>query len=58
MTRKLETVVEGLAFGESPRWRDGALYFSDVHANRVGRLFPDGRREFLATFDGPVSGIG
>ena len=58
MTRKLETVVEGLAFGESPRWRDGALYFSDVHANRVGRLFPDGRHEFLTTFDGPVSGIG
>jgi sugar lactone lactonase YvrE len=58
MARKLETVLENLAFGESPRWRDGALYFADIHANRVGRLWPNGRHEFLATFDGPVSGIG
>jgi sugar lactone lactonase YvrE len=58
MNRKLETVVEGLAFGESPRWRDGALYFSDVYANRVGRLLPDGRHECIASFEGPVSGIG
>ncbi|MGJ3701272.1 SMP-30/gluconolactonase/LRE family protein [Variovorax sp. AFSI2.2] len=58
MTRKLETILENLAFGESPRWHDGALYFSDIHANEVARLMPDGRRETIATFPGPVSGIG
>jgi sugar lactone lactonase YvrE len=33
----VRTVVDGLVFGEGPRWHDGALYFSDMHAHRVVR---------------------
>src|SRR5438034_8653461 len=32
-----ETVLSGLAFPEGPRWHDGALYFSDMHAGIVWR---------------------
>ena len=28
-------VMSGLAFGEGPRWRDGHLWVSDMHAGRV-----------------------
>lgn len=31
-------VAEGIAFGEGPRWHDGALYWSDMHGGRVSRL--------------------
>lgn len=33
----LETVLAGLAFPECLRWRDGALWFSDIAAGRVHR---------------------
>lgn len=51
------TVAEGLAFPEGPRWRDGALYFSDVHSHQVLRL-RDGRLEVLAHIPGKPSGLG
>jgi sugar lactone lactonase YvrE len=35
--RRPRTVVDGLVFGEGPRWHDGALVFSDMHARRVVR---------------------
>jgi len=28
-------VVDGLAFGEGPRWHEGRLWFSDMHGNEV-----------------------
>ena len=31
------TIITGLAFGEGPRWHDGALWFSDMHGHRVVR---------------------
>ncbi|MGA0602831.1 SMP-30/gluconolactonase/LRE family protein [Caulobacter sp. KR2-114] len=58
MDHTLQTLAEGLAFGEAPRWREGSLYFSDIHANRVMALRPDGACETIATFAGPVSGLG
>jgi len=33
-----DTVLDGLAFPECPRWHDGALYFSDMHAGVVWKL--------------------
>lgn len=36
-TGRVRTVVDGLVFGEGPRWHDGALVFSDMHARRVVR---------------------
>ena len=29
------TILDGLWFGEGPRWHDGALFFSDMHGHRV-----------------------
>ena len=58
MARQLETILSQLTFGESPRWRDGGLYLSDVHANRVLFLRSDGTCDIIASFDGPVSGLG
>lgn len=54
----LTTILDGLAFPEGPRWHDGALWFSDMHAHEVVRLAPDGSRRTAASFDGPVSGLG
>jgi sugar lactone lactonase YvrE len=58
MARTLKTVLTGLAFGEGPRWRDGKLWFSDMHAHEVVTMTPDGARETVFTHDGPVSGLG
>jgi len=33
----VRTVLDGLYFGEGPRWHDGALWFSDMHGHRVVR---------------------
>ncbi len=37
-----EILLDGLCFGEGPRWRDGALYFSDMHAHKVLKVTPAG----------------
>ena len=58
MTRSLKTLVSDLAFGEAPRWREDGLYLSDIHANRVVVWRPSGRLEVVASFAGPVSGLG
>jgi len=57
MGRKLETVLDGLAFPEGPRWHDGRLWFSDMHAHEVVAMTPDGRRETVFSHSGPVSGL-
>lgn len=53
------TLLDGLYFGEGPRWHHGALYFSDMHAHRVVRATLDGRAETVVeiTHDEP-SGLG
>ena len=35
ITTPIDVLHTGLAFGEGPRWRDGKLYFSDMHAHQV-----------------------
>jgi sugar lactone lactonase YvrE len=35
-------VLDGLWFGEGPRWHDDALWFSDMHGHRVVRTTLDG----------------
>src|SRR5689334_1705042 len=32
------TLLDHLTFPECPRWQDGALYFSDVHAHKIIRV--------------------
>jgi sugar lactone lactonase YvrE len=58
MARTPETILTGLAFPEGPRWRGGKLWFSDMHANEVIAMTPDGKRETVFTHSGPVSGLG
>jgi sugar lactone lactonase YvrE len=41
--------MEGVVFGESPRWHDGRLWFSDWGANQVIALGADGSHEVVAT---------
>lgn len=40
----MDVVVDGIVFGESPRWRDGQLWFSDWGAGRVFSVAADGAR--------------
>lgn len=54
----LALIQDGLAFPESPRWREGALWFSDFYAHEVRRLGPDGRCEVVAMAPGQPSGLG
>ncbi|TCB95583.1 SMP-30/gluconolactonase/LRE family protein [Micromonospora zingiberis] len=44
-----EILMEGVVFGESPRWHDGRLWFSDWGANQVISLAADGSHEVVAT---------
>lgn len=59
MDLKLEPFVEGLRFPEGPRWRDGLLYFSDMHAHAILSADADGRTQVVAKLEGDEpSGIG
>jgi sugar lactone lactonase YvrE len=53
-----ETLASGLTFPEAPRWHDGALWFSDMHAYSVLRLDPDGTLATMAEVPGCPSGLG
>src|SRR3977135_2137433 len=41
-SRTVRTGLDGLVFGEGPRWHDAALWFSYMHAHRVVRTTIDG----------------
>jgi sugar lactone lactonase YvrE len=44
-----QVLMDGVVFGESPRWRDGRLWFSDWGANQVIALDAEGGHEVVAT---------
>ena len=44
-----EILMTGIAFGESPRWHDGRLWFSDWGANQVIALDAGGGHEVVAS---------
>jgi len=44
-----EVLMEGIVFGESPRWHDGRLWFADWGANQVIALDPGGGHEVVVT---------
>jgi sugar lactone lactonase YvrE len=52
-----QTIVDGLSFPENPRWHEGALWFSDIHAHRVYRV-ADGVPEVAAEIGDRASGLG
>ena len=43
----LELLVDGLDFGEGPRWHDGRLWYSDFYQHRVYAVSPGGARETM-----------
>jgi sugar lactone lactonase YvrE len=44
-------LMEGIGLGESPRWHEGRLWFSDWVAHQVIALETDGRHEVMAEVD-------
>jgi len=55
---ELHTLLTGLAFGESPRWRDDRLWLSDMGANEVVAADLEGRSELIARVPGMPMGLG
>jgi sugar lactone lactonase YvrE len=43
-----EVLLDGLVFGESPRWHDGRLWLCDWGAQEILAVDGDGRREVMA----------
>lgn len=58
MTRALELLVDDARFGESPRWHDGALWFSDIGDDKVWRIAADGTRDLVVSSVKAPSGLG
>ena len=52
------TLLTGLMFGESPRWHDGRLWFSDMGAQEARSVDLDGNSEVVASVPGMPMGIG
>lgn len=53
-----QTLLDGLAFPECPRWHDGALWFSDQHEGTVWRVEPGGQATAVLTVPGGPGGLG
>lgn len=51
-TLSSEVYLEGLVFGECPRWRDGALWLSDMFGGRVLRSVGPGKAETVLNLAG------
>ncbi len=56
--RELEVLLSGLCFPEGPRWHDGKLYFSDMHAHQVMTVDMEGRSAIVAEVPAWPSGLG
>ena len=58
MTRDARLVLDNLVFPEGPRWYEGRLWFSDMHAHEVVAVTPDGERETIVEVTNQPSGLG
>jgi sugar lactone lactonase YvrE len=56
--RALVPLVEGGAFFECPRWRDGRWWVSDVYREAVYTVSPDGAEERVVGVEQQPSGLG
>src|SRR3984957_17186258 len=45
----MTVLMEGIVFGESPRWHDGRVWFSDWGPHQVIALDPDGQSEVIVS---------
>src|SRR5260370_10384366 len=51
-------LLGGLMFPEGPRWHDGKLWFSDMHAHKVMTVDLNGRAEAVCEVPAWPSGLG
>jgi sugar lactone lactonase YvrE len=56
--RELTTLLEGGAFFEGPRWRDGRWWVSDFYRGIVSTVTPDGAEEVVLEVPEQPSGLG
>jgi len=54
---KVQTLLTSLAFGESPRWHDGCLWFSDCGAQEVWAVDLFGKKEVIARTSSTPMGV-
>lgn len=52
------TLLDGLCFGEGPRWHEGRLWLSDMHAHQVLAVSEDGQVETIVEVPNWPSGLG
>ncbi len=57
-TSDWELVVDGIDFGEGPRWHLGRLWFSDFHQGTISSVGHDRHRRIEVEWDGRPSGLG
>lgn len=57
-TDETRILIDGLCFGEGPRWHQGALWLSDMHAHQVLRVWPDGTTATICEVPNWPSGLG
>jgi sugar lactone lactonase YvrE len=53
-----EVIVDGIDFGEGPRWHDGRLWFSDFFQHTISSVGDDRIRRVELEYDGQPSGLG
>ena len=58
MTTGLQTLVDGLAFPECPRWHDGELWLSEKRAGRVVAISETGDVRSVVAVPGGPGGLG
>ena len=58
VARAVRTLLEGIHFGEAPRWHDGRLWFSDFYAHAVCSVSLAGDLRTELEVEGRPSGLG
>jgi sugar lactone lactonase YvrE len=58
MPTRPDVLLDRITFPESPRWRDGKLWFSDFSTMRVMTVDPAGRAETIVEVPRLPSGLG
>src|SRR5436190_22236153 len=54
----LEMLVDGIDFGEAPRWHEDRLWYSDFFQGAVFAVDTEGKRERICAVPGQPSGLG
>lgn len=55
---KFKVLLDGLMFTEGPRWHDGKLFFSDMHAHKVMSVDLEGKAQTIVEVPTWPSGLG